>query len=112
MAKSITIAGTDYWASEGGEGDEIVIGESTRAFAGNLRNSVRDVKRTFTFTTVPITETDYDTLRAAVSGKAHVTVSGTLLSGDSITAAVRITSKLESGSSPTRWIVSGQGEEV
>ena len=112
MAGSITIGSQDFWASDGGFGPKIKIGTSERAYAGNLRSSQRGQKRTFNFVLSPIVESDLDSLETAVSCGAHITCSGILLSNTTLMAAVEITSKLEVATTPTRWIVSGQGEEV
>lgn len=109
---AITIAGTALECSDGGENEAILIGEESRAFAGNQRSSVRDQKRIFTFVTAPTVEATWDTLRAAVANRAQVTVSGQILSGDSITASVRVSAKQESGATPVRYIITGTVEEV
>jgi hypothetical protein len=109
---AVSIAGQSLECSDGGEGEVIIIGEESRAYAGNLRNSVRAQKRTFNFVTAPTTEAIWDTLRAAIANRAQVTVTGTLISGDTYTASVRATAKLFAASSPVLYIITGQGEEV
>ncbi len=109
---AITIVSTALECSDGGEGDTIPIGQSARAYAGNLRVAERDQKRTFNFVTAPTTEATWDTLRAAIADGAPVTCSGTLLSGDTYIAQVRCNAKLYAASSPVLYIITGRGEEV
>ncbi len=107
----ITIAGTALDCSEGAELDPIFIGEESRAFAGNLRNAVRSSKRAFSGVTIPLLEATWDTVRAAVANRAQVTVSGTILSGDSITASVTVNAKPVPGL-PDYWIITFTGAQV
>lgn len=106
---SLTIAGTALDCSEGGEGQPILIGESSRAYAGSLRNSERGQKRTFSVTTIPYVEATKDTVLAAIAQGAQVTCSGTALGGDSLTMQVRGSCKLDSTG---RWVMSLAGEQV
>lgn len=55
------------------------IGTSTRAFAGNLRTTVRAEKRSWQFTTKWIIDADAAALETAVANGAHVACSGTAL---------------------------------
>jgi hypothetical protein len=109
---AITVFGTALECTEFTENEPIQIGEETRAYAGNLRGSVITSKRSFSFVTAPTLEATWDTLRAAVTEGTQGTVSGTGLSGDSITCSVRVSAKLESGTSPARFIISGNGVQV
>ena len=109
---ALTIGATGLECSDGGEGEPIPIGAESRAFAGNLRNTVRGQKRTFNFVTAPTTEATWDTLRAAIANRTQVTCSGTLLSGDTYIASVRASAKLYAASSPVLYIITGSGEEV
>jgi hypothetical protein len=109
---AITIAGTALEVADGGEGEPILIGEETRAYAGNLRGSVLAAKRQFQITTAPTLEATWDTLRAAVTMGTQVACSGTVLSGDSSTFSVKVSAKLESGTSPARFIITATGVEV
>lgn len=105
----ITIAGVALDLQEGGESDPISIGEQSRAYAGNLRSSVRGEKRAFSGVTSPTLEATWDSLRAAVAQGAQVTVSGAILSGDSYTASVRRSAKAIPGLSGYFYItVSGE----
>ncbi len=107
----VTIAGTALDLSEGGELEPTFIGEESRAFAGNLRNAVRGNKRNFSGVTSPTLEATWDTVRAAVANRAQVTVSGTILSGDSITASVTVNAKPVPGL-PDYWIITFTGAQV
>ncbi len=109
---AITIAGTALDLSDGGEGEPILVGEESRAYAGNMRNSVTTQKRTFSGTTIPYAEATWDTLRAAIANRAQVTVSGTVLSGDSITASLAATAKPAPGLSSDFWIITFNGQQV
>lgn len=111
MADGITIAGTTIDLQEGGEGEPISIGEQSRAFAGNLRSSVRGEKRTFSGVSAPTLEATWDTLRAAVAQGAQIAVSGPTLSGDSITASVKMSAKAIPGL-PGFMYITVSGEEV
>lgn len=111
MAGSITIAGTDLYCTDGGEGDPILIGEESRSFSGTLRNSVRGQKRTFSGVSSPTAEATWDTLRAAVDNGEQVTVSGEILSGDSITASVKVNAKAAPGL-PDFFVISFAGQQV
>lgn len=64
------------------------VGARSRAFAGNLRRTVRAVKRQWTFTLGPIYDHEYAMLRADVATAASVTVTGTAMGGANVTAAV------------------------
>lgn len=65
------------------------IGSSSRAYAGNLRSTVRAEKRTWKITTTPMLTADSTTLRAAVALAAQVTCSGNMLGG-SVTCEVEV----------------------
>lgn len=109
---AITVDGTALDCSDGGEGEPIPIGQRSRAFAGNDRNSIRGQKRQFSATTIPVVQATWDAVQSSTEHQAHITVSGTILSGGSMTAAVRANAKAVPGSSPQLWIISLQGEEV
>lgn len=109
---AIIIAGVTLSCSDGGEGDPLFVGSEEAAFAGNLRNSIRGQKRTFSGTTAPTLAATWDTLRAAIANRTHVTVSGEILSGDSITAAVSASIKWETGTAPAYGIITFNGRQV
>lgn len=111
MAGSITIFGTDLFLTDGGEGEPILIGEESRAFAGNQRNSVRGERRTFSGVTSPVLEATWDTVKAAVARRAQGAVSGPALSNNSYTASVRASGKAVPGL-PGFFVISLAGEEV
>lgn len=67
-----------------------LIGSDSRAFAGNLRTTVRAEKRGWEVTTTPITEAELTTLRAAIANGAHVSVTGDAI-GATVTCRVRLT---------------------
>ncbi len=73
------------------ENEPIDVGETTRAFAGGARSSVRAQKRTFTATTSPQSKTVYDALLAACAKDADVTVTGDVVFGVALTCKVRLT---------------------
>jgi hypothetical protein len=104
---ALTIAGTALEIADGDEGTPVYVGSVIDAFSGTERSTVRGEKRVFSFTTAPTLEATWDTLRAAVANGAYVTCSGIMLSGDSITARVQVSAKLESGTSPARFVISG-----
>lgn len=66
------------------------IGSSSRAYAGNLRSTVRAEKRTWKVTTTPMTAAACATLRAAIALAVQVTCTGDMLPA-SVTCEVEIT---------------------
>jgi hypothetical protein len=54
----------------------IEIGKSRRAFAGNLRSSIRSVKRMWSFTTREMLDAEIATLQAAAPHGAYAACSG------------------------------------
>jgi len=86
---AITVIVQDSSASEQ-EAERI--GGSARAFDGTLRSSVRNRKRRWQFTTVPMTDAAIATLRSAIeTGTQIVTCSGDALLGASVSCEVLIT---------------------
>lgn len=65
------------------------IGSSSRAYAGNLRSTVRAEKRAWKVTTTPMTAADCATLKAAVTLAAQVSCSGDMI-GTTLTCEVEI----------------------
>lgn len=65
------------------------IGSSNRAYAGNLRSTVRAEKREWQITTGLLTITEANTLKAAVALAAQVACSGDALGG-SVTCEVEV----------------------
>ncbi len=108
---AITIAGIALDCPDGSEGEPTLIGEVSDSFSGIERNSVRGQKRNFTFTTVPTLEATWDSLRAAIAQRAQVTVSGLILSGDTITASVVASAKPNAGD-PGYFIITGSVRQV
>lgn len=108
---AITIGGVALDCQDGTEGEPFYVGASSRAFSGNLRNSVRAQKRIFSGTSIPYEEATFESFLAVIANQAQVTCSGLILRGDSITATVRCTdAKLVPGSS--LWVFSFAGEQV
>ncbi len=85
----LQVAGITVSIGRGGQSRQtrLSIGARSRAFAGNLRSSVRATKREWSFQTNPLTVATYDTLVAAIG---VVTVAGDAI-GSTITADVEIT---------------------
>lgn len=77
----LIIAGVtvDVVTTGGHEGPPIEIGRSRRAFAGNLRSSIRSIKRVWTFLTRDMTDAEIVTLRTAAPYGSFVTCSGDAL---------------------------------
>ena len=76
--------------SDGAAEDEPEIGgEDVYAMAGNIRTIESWSKRKWNFTTGYMTQAQYNTLRAAVAGGAHVNCSGDALGG-TVLCRVRI----------------------
>ena len=80
----LTVAGIALEVQLAGAGrpENLYIGSKSRAFAGNLRSSIRAEKRAWSFTTPPMTTADVTTLRAAIANGAFVPVGGTLIGAD------------------------------
>lgn len=66
------------------------IGSSSRAYAGNLRSTVRVEKRVWKVTTAPMIAADCTTLKAAITLAAQVSCSGDMI-GSTVTCEVEIT---------------------
>lgn len=88
----LTIAGNTVVIQTAGATEEAPErgGEVARAFAGNLRSSLRYRKRAWRFTTNPLTQVAYDSLVAASDTGAPVTCSGDALSGASVSCIVQV----------------------
>jgi hypothetical protein len=71
----------DALTSGAREGQPIEIGRSRRAFAGNLRSSLRSIKRMWSFVTRDMTDAEITTLMTAAPHGAFVTCSGDALPG-------------------------------
>jgi hypothetical protein len=109
---ALTIGGVDLDCSDAGEGDKIAIGEETRAYAGNLRGTIRDEKATFNFVTLPASSTTWASLSSVIALGAHVTCSGSGIPSGAIVASVKATEKAIPGTSPVLYIITGSGQEV
>lgn len=77
----LVIAGVtvDVLTSGAREGQPIEIGRSRRAFAGNLRSSLRSIKRMWSFATRDMIDAEITTLMTAAPHGAFVTCSGDAL---------------------------------
>lgn len=60
------------------------IGSESRAYAGNLRSTVREEKRSWTFTTRSLSSSEESDIRAAIADGAFITMSGDILGGASL----------------------------
>jgi hypothetical protein len=96
----LTIGGTTYQVLDDGASENPlahVIGHEDRAFAGNLRSTVRGEKREWgPFRLLDsggdfMTEAEYQTLRSATAAGVFLTCSGDALNGASVSCRVRIT---------------------
>lgn len=115
MAGSITIFGVDLWASDGGEGEPIYIGDVSDAYAGNSRSSVRGQKRNFSIVSAPTSQTIRDSLMAAVALAAQGTVTGPVMSDSPVIMRVRASAKAVPGgveSGDPLWIITASGIAV
>jgi hypothetical protein len=109
---AITIGGVDLDCTEAGEDDKIQIGEEARAFAGNLRGTIRDEKAVFSFTSMPSSSTLWASLSSAIALGAHVTCSGVGIPSGAIVASVKAKPKAIAGTSPVLYTITGTGQEV
>lgn len=77
----LTIAGTTIPVSTGGAVAKAIerVGSSTRAFAGNLRSTVRAEKRAWQFTTRWLTQGDAAIIEALYNNGEFVTCAGDAL---------------------------------
>jgi hypothetical protein len=80
----LTIAGTAVDVTDFQEDAPEEIGESVRAFAGNLRTTVRATKRRWKAVTRPMLPADVLALRALFEGGLHVWCGGTALDGATV----------------------------
>jgi hypothetical protein len=83
--------------------ENIYVGSKSRAFAGNLRSSIRAEKRAWQFTTPPMATADVATLRTAIANGAFVTVGGTLIGADTLCTVVIASEELLPTVSPTTY---------
>lgn len=90
----LTLAGVTVPTSVSGvqEGAIEQIGSESRAYAGNLRSTVRGQKRNWSVTTRPLTSTEESNIRSAIATGAFVTMSGDLIGGASLTVSATINS--------------------
>ena len=96
----LVIAGTTVKVARTSAAETIErIGTSSRAYAGNLRSTVRSEKRTWKVTTTPMIAADAATLRAAIALAAQVTCTGNMLGG-SVTCEVEMTDGPYVGGNP------------
>jgi hypothetical protein len=88
----LTIAGVTVPVSISGaaEKQKETVGSDSRAYAGNLRSTVRAEKRNWQFTTKTLSTVDDAALVAAVAGGVFVTCAGDAL-GVSVTCRVTVT---------------------
>lgn len=68
-----------------------LVGEIERAFAGNLRSTVRAAKRVWEVTTGALSLTEANQLRSQASFTAAVNCSGDLMTGATVSCFVTIT---------------------
>lgn len=86
MTAFLTVAGIPLEVQLTGASrlENIYIGSKSRAFAGNLRSSVRGEKAAWSFTLPPMTPAAIAALRAAIANGAFVTVGGILVGADTL----------------------------
>jgi nucleoside phosphorylase len=92
----VTINGRNYPVAIGNASEDAptFIGALTRAFAGNLRRTVRALKHQWTFTLGPLYQYEDDLLETDVGSTASVTVTGDALANVAVTAAVILGSSI------------------
>lgn len=66
------------------------IGSTRRAYSGNLRSSIKAVRRKWSFTSAPVSQTTYENLYNATKLGQNVVCSGDALNA-SITCQVKVT---------------------
>jgi hypothetical protein len=88
----LTVAGIplEVQVTGGKRAENFYVGAASRAFAGNMRSSVRAEKGAWTFITPPMTPAAVTALRAAIVNGAFVAVGGVLVGADK-TCTVAIT---------------------
>lgn len=89
----LTIGGTLYEAQHDGasQNESDYAGERSRAFSGLMRSGRRIAKRNWSFTMIPLSETDYLSLVAAVGIDVALSVSGDFTNNVAVTAFVEVT---------------------
>src|SRR5579884_3291645 len=65
-------------------------GADSRAFAGNLRTTVRYEKRNWQFTTTPLLDAAAAAIETACAGGAFVTVAGDAVGGVNVTCRITV----------------------
>lgn len=90
----LTLGGVAVPVSPNGaqEGAIEQIGSESRAYAGNLRSTVRDEKRNWSFTTRSLSSSEESNIRAAIANGAFITMSGDILGGASLLVSVALSS--------------------
>lgn len=73
----LTVGGVTVEVTPGGSSRTVTeIGDRARAFNGTMRSTVRDRKKAFQFTTVPMTQAAATTLETALNGTLPVAATG------------------------------------
>jgi hypothetical protein len=87
------------------------IGDTGRAYAGNLRVATRDQKRTWNVTTALLEASERDEILTLIADNAPIPVSGILMGNETVSCAVKATSQtMVSGTS--LWVLSLKIVEV
>lgn len=89
----LTIGALDVSVQESGaqRNENVDIGKRiTRAFAGNARSSVRAFKKSWEFTTGPMSRAEVIALRALIDGGGFVNCTGEFLSGLIVSCSITI----------------------
>lgn len=82
----VTVASIDLDILVAGaaQNESTVVGAAKRAFAGNMRSSIRARKRAWKFTVGPVTQSQHNTLRSAVEASSGIVN----CSGDALGATI------------------------
>lgn len=98
----LTLGGTTYEAQNSAAEPEVTyLGEASRAFDGSYRSGVRGGKRSWTFTMIPMSETDHLAFKSVIGYDVPLTANGDFNNGTAVTVVGRITgvSYIPSGAS-------------
>lgn len=89
----LTIAGITYEVLTRGADEQrrVTVGSRKRAFAGNLRSTIKAVKREWRLTVGPLTQSGLSQLRSLVAGSTVQAIGGDLVQGVSTNCIVQIT---------------------
>jgi hypothetical protein len=88
----LTLGGTDVEVQHTGAStaEPTYIGEAARAFDGTYRSGVRARKRSWPFSVIPLSQTDFEALEALVGLDVQLVATGDFNNGVAVTVVARL----------------------